>query len=148
MNARQLDRAVARGNSREEPSGGAIAYRDSVAEAVVDAVNPDAGRREARARAWRWVSAAIVLGALLIVAILRETAWSIVHTWVTSPTFIHGYLIAPISGFLIWLGHLFSMSGLGVVERSPDTFVKATNAHAFVVPCGARESECARDRES
>ncbi len=73
-----------------------------VDEGAEDTAKPDTDRRELRAGAWRWAGGAVALGVLSILAIFWETAWSIAHTWSTSPAFSHGFLIAPISGFLIW----------------------------------------------
>lgn len=39
---------------------------------------------------------------LVLLIIYRETAWSMVSIWSRSDTFAHGYLIVPISLWLIW----------------------------------------------
>lgn len=37
-----------------------------------------------------------------VLGLYGSTAWSLVETWTRSETFAHGYLIAPISAWLIW----------------------------------------------
>src|ERR1043165_5281746 len=62
------------------------------------------------ARAWRaappsaWRAALPIMAAAVvaILAIYADTAKSIVAIWRSSDTFAHGYLIVPISAFLIW----------------------------------------------
>ncbi|MEZ5501978.1 MAG: exosortase A [Halioglobus sp.] len=46
-----------------------------------------------------WVAG---LYCLCLVLIFHETAWSMVYIWSRSETFAHGFLIAPISVWLIW----------------------------------------------
>lgn len=52
---------------------------------------------------WRaaWIS--IVLCVAVVTAIYGETATQMVHIWSTSASYNHGFLIFPISGYLIWL---------------------------------------------
>lgn len=59
---------------------------------------------DARLRA-RWRSTALLAGAVIvaILAAYAETAGTIVATWWRSQTFAHGFLILPISGWLIWI---------------------------------------------
>lgn len=48
-------------------------------------------------------SATVLAGALLVVGLLHfETIQSIVQIWFRSETFLHGLLIFPISGWLVW----------------------------------------------
>ena len=56
----------------------------------------------AQATAWRFAFPLVVLTVVAILAIYWRTAESIVDIWSRSETFAHGYLIAPISAFLIW----------------------------------------------
>jgi len=42
------------------------------------------------------------LAALGVVALFHQTAWSMVEIWNRSETFAHGFLIVPISAWLIW----------------------------------------------
>lgn len=62
----------------------------------------ESGGREDRLRAWRWASGVLSIGILAVLAVLWETAWSMASTWWESPAFSHGFLIIPISGYLIW----------------------------------------------
>ena len=56
----------------------------------------------ARANAWRFALPLVVLTVIAILLIYSRTAESIVDIWSRSETFAHGYLIAPISLYLIW----------------------------------------------
>ena len=38
----------------------------------------------------------------MVFAIFWQTSWSVVSIWIRSETFTHGFLILPISGYLIW----------------------------------------------
>jgi len=51
---------------------------------------------------WRSALPAIAAAVLAILAIYSDTAKSIVAIWRSSDTFAHGYLVVPISAFLIW----------------------------------------------
>jgi exosortase A len=48
------------------------------------------------------VAAAAALYCLSVLVIFNETAWSIVAVWLRSDTFAHGFLILPISLWLVW----------------------------------------------
>jgi exosortase A len=52
---------------------------------------------------WRSALPAIAGAVLAILAIYSDTARSIVGIWRSSDTFAHGYLIVPISAFLVWV---------------------------------------------
>ena len=39
---------------------------------------------------------------LMLVALFWPTAWSMIHVWERSETFAHGFLIFPISAWLVW----------------------------------------------
>src|SRR3569832_1553310 len=54
-------------------------------------------------RVWRAPLIAVVLAVLALFALYRETVASMAASWSRSETFTHGYLILPISLFLIWL---------------------------------------------
>ena len=54
------------------------------------------------ADAWRFALPALVVSLLSILTIYRETAWSMVEIWSRSETFTHGFLVPPISLWLIW----------------------------------------------
>ncbi|MCF6353707.1 MAG: exosortase A [Candidatus Polarisedimenticolaceae bacterium] len=51
---------------------------------------------------WR-VPVVLALGVLVgILALYHQTAWSMISIWLRSDTFAHGFLILPISAWLIW----------------------------------------------
>ena len=49
-----------------------------------------------------WPYCVLLTGWLLLLAAYADTARSIVAIWNSSETFAHGYLILPISAWLIW----------------------------------------------
>src|SRR5437016_3750214 len=51
---------------------------------------------------WRPALPVIATAVLAILAIYSDTAISIVAIWRSSDTFAHGYLIVPITLFLVW----------------------------------------------
>jgi len=51
---------------------------------------------------WRSHAIAAIAFSLLLLIIFYETTWSMVHIWYRSETFAHGFLIFPISIWLIW----------------------------------------------
>ena len=55
-----------------------------------------------RMQAWRTALPAISIALTLILLIYRETAMAMVEIWTRSETFTHGFLVAPISLWLIW----------------------------------------------
>ncbi len=57
---------------------------------------------ETQKRIWPSHAIAAVGFSILLLAIFYETTWSMVHTWWRSETFAHGFLIFPISIWLIW----------------------------------------------
>lgn len=59
-------------------------------------------RSLAIAREWRLALPALVLTLLVILALYRETAMSMVDIWMRSETFTHGFLVPPITLWLIW----------------------------------------------
>ena len=55
-----------------------------------------------RRQLWR-VPAMLTVGLVIAVfAVFWQTSWSIVSIWIRSETFTHGFLILPISAYLIW----------------------------------------------
>jgi len=44
----------------------------------------------------------VVLYCLGLIALFHETAWSIVEIWHRSQTYMHGYIVVPISLWLVW----------------------------------------------
>lgn len=54
------------------------------------------------AQRWRW--AAFSVGCVMLIALIlfRSTVTSLVEIWARSETFTHGFLVAPISLWLIW----------------------------------------------
>lgn len=54
------------------------------------------------ARGWRFALPVLVLTLLAILVLYRETAMDMVEIWQRSETFTHGFLVPPISLWLIW----------------------------------------------
>jgi exosortase A len=57
------------------------------------------------------IAAIIVIACLL--ALYRETIWSMVSTWMQSETFTHGFIVAPIAVWLMW-GQRHKVAAVGV----------------------------------
>lgn len=51
---------------------------------------------------WPAYLALLIAALFLLLWIYRETAWSLVALWQSSETFAHGFIIYPVSLFLIW----------------------------------------------
>ena len=51
---------------------------------------------------WVFPAMLMLLAIITTMAIYRETAWSMVTIWLDSDTFAHGFVILPISAFLMW----------------------------------------------
>ncbi|MDH3979103.1 MAG: exosortase A [Gammaproteobacteria bacterium] len=51
---------------------------------------------------WRFPAAIALLAVSIFIAIYHATAWSMITVWAESDTFAHGFLIFPISAFLVW----------------------------------------------
>jgi len=64
--------------------------------------NDPAAPVEAAALTWRVALPLVVLAIVAIIAVYWRTAESIVAIWYRSETFAHGFLIVPISIWLIW----------------------------------------------
>ena len=54
------------------------------------------------ARPWRTAVFALIVALGAIVGVFYETAWDLVDGWMRTGTFAHGFVIAPISVWLIW----------------------------------------------
>ena len=71
-----------------------------------DATLPDTsvvpGEMAQRRRLWRTPATLTIALVLAVFAIFWQTSWSIVSIWIRSETFTHGFLILPISAYLIW----------------------------------------------
>ena len=61
-----------------------------------------AGRTPGSAGDWRVVTALVMSAILWLLAWYWDTAYSMVATWIRAETFAHGFLIVPISAWLIW----------------------------------------------
>lgn len=59
----------------------------------------DSGERR---RLWRLPTIMTVGLIAAVFAVFWQTSWSIVSIWIRSETFTHGFLILPISAYLIW----------------------------------------------
>lgn len=69
---------------------------------VVKTMPESSSAQTLNAKGWR-ISAALVIGVLLaILGLFWQTAQSMVDIWWRSETFTHGFLIVPISAWLIW----------------------------------------------
>lgn len=51
---------------------------------------------------WSRALVALTVGLLVLIVAYWDTAFSIVHIWSSSSTFTHGFLIIPISGYLLY----------------------------------------------
>ena len=63
---------------------------------------PAAAQTEATAKAWRSALPALVIAIFAILVLYRETAMAMVETWGRTETFTHGFLVPPITLWLIW----------------------------------------------
>ena len=55
-----------------------------------------------RRQLWRTPAVITMVLVVMVLAVFWQTSWSMVAIWIRSETFTHGFLILPISGFLIW----------------------------------------------
>lgn len=53
-------------------------------------------------RHWRGYLTLLIVALVVLVGIYRETAWSLVALWQRSETYAHGFMIYPVSLYLIW----------------------------------------------
>lgn len=81
--------------------------QDGSASAIAQGRHPPAG--------WRVIGINLV-ALLLLLLLFRETLTAMVSTWTNSVTYNHGFLIAPISLFLLWLRR----RALAAVTLRPD----------------------------
>lgn len=73
-----------------------------------------------RAIAWTFPAVFTLLAIAATLTIYRETAWSMVTIWRDSDTFAHGFVILPISAFLVWRKrHELAMLQPGPVRYGP-----------------------------
>jgi exosortase A len=56
----------------------------------------------ATAKAWRSALPALAIAIFAILVLYRETAMAMAETWARTETFTHGFLVAPITLWLIW----------------------------------------------
>lgn len=73
------------------------------AEPPPDRQAPGAPPAPTFAEDWRRTAALIGVGIVAILAVYSGTAGRMVGVWWNSPTFNHGFLIAPICGYLVWI---------------------------------------------
>ena len=62
----------------------------------------DMVRPAERAPAWGMTLAALAVMVLALVGLYFETAHSMYDQWATNDTYAHGFLIVPISLWLVW----------------------------------------------
>lgn len=62
------------------------------------AADAPAGRRQL----WRMPALLTMALVVAVFAVFWQTSWSVVSIWMRSETFTHGFLILPISAYLIW----------------------------------------------
>lgn len=64
-----------------------------------------AGSFGSPAQQWVWLFAALLAGVVImwLLGWYKETLLSMASTWMRSETFAHGFLIVPISAYLIWV---------------------------------------------
>jgi exosortase A len=60
------------------------------------------GTMPAISTAWAFAAASIVSAVFWLLSVYGDTVFTIVSLWDSSETFAHGYLIAPISAWMIW----------------------------------------------
>lgn len=82
---------------------GNVAEKNAVAGAGPDPA-PDHGEEPAAVGGARWRGRLILagVGLLAVLALFAGTFAAMVETWWRSETFAHGFVIFPISGYLIW----------------------------------------------
>ncbi len=68
-----------------------------------------------RPRAWQSTAIALAVYALWLLAVYRDTVVSMVSIWYRSETFAHGFLVFPISAWLVWR----QRARLAQIEPSP-----------------------------
>lgn len=97
--------------------------------------------RAPMATGWHLAAALAVLAILAVLALFWPTAWSMVDTWHRSETFTHGFLIVPITLWLVWhrrqhvaaVVPTFSWLGLAAFAASALGWLAGHVADALVV---------------
>jgi exosortase A len=64
--------------------------------------NRDVANAAGLAARWRAAAPLAIMGVVALLAIYHETFLSVVNIWERSETFAHGFLIFPISAWLVW----------------------------------------------
>ncbi|WP_446811747.1 exosortase A [Methylomonas sp. 2BW1-5-20] len=90
---------------------------------------------------WRKPFAAVLLVTLVSIAVFYQTWESIVAIWSRSETFAHGFLVAPVSFWLIWLRRnnyrelqpAFSKAGLLFIVACGFVWLIADLVHVLVI---------------
>ncbi|HEB97828.1 MAG TPA: exosortase A [Sedimenticola thiotaurini] len=68
----------------------------------MNAVSAQAGAGATAATGWKTTLPVVVAFILLLLVVFRDTTWSMVQIWTRDETFAHGYLILPITLWLVW----------------------------------------------
>ena len=55
------------------------------------------------ARRWRWPFLLVAICVLILLVSLRQTAGSMLHTWQSSKTYSHCFLIVPLFAYMVWI---------------------------------------------
>ncbi len=92
-------------------------------------------------RHWRKPLLCLVLATLACIVEFRETWISIVNTWIHTETFAHGFVVAPISIWLVWmrkdqyrdLQPQVSLAGLILMAACGFLWLNANLIHALVI---------------
>src|SRR6185295_5239153 len=115
---RRVAARVGAGGGEQHPSHTGSKSRVLMKIGTTAMLNPgeSATIPDAAATGWRTALPALILGILAILAIYWQTAESIEAIWSRSETFAHGYLIVPISLWLIWT----QRKALARLTPSPD----------------------------
>jgi exosortase A len=74
-------------------SGGSNPVAPSIESARIDSFN---------AKAWRHAGSMFALGFTLLIVLYLDTVLDLLDAWGRSGTYAHGYMIFPVSGWLIW----------------------------------------------
>ena len=100
----------------------------------------EAAQREL-ARQWTLAAIVAVLGIACLISLFIDTAASMVQTWQASSSFGHGFLIVPISLFLVWrmrdrlsqIAPKASVWGLAVMPVAAAAWLLGDTAGALVI---------------
>ena len=94
--------STARGKRAATVSTAPAAAPSTAASSVHAMPRPVRQPRSASAAAWRHASLSFALGFALLIGIYRETVYDLVDGWSRTGTFAHGYIIFPVSAWLVW----------------------------------------------